>query len=216
LFTGIVAAVGRVADLERHAGGVRLAIAAPTLDLGDGRIGESIAVSGACLTAVTIDAAGFSADVSAETLACTTLGLLRAGARVNLERALRVHDRLGGHFVTGHVDGVGRIEAFERDGDGARLTIAVPPALQRYVARKGSIAIDGVSLTVNTIAGQLLTLQLIPHTLRHTILGAYAKDTGVNVEVDLLARHIERLLTAGADAAPVIDEALLRRTGFIT
>ncbi|MCC6203218.1 MAG: riboflavin synthase [Gammaproteobacteria bacterium] len=220
MFTGIVTAMGRIAAVQRAGPGVRLHITAPKLVLGDGMIGESIAVSGVCLTAVAIDADGFAADVSPETLACTTLGARKVGDDVNLERALRLADRLGGHLVTGHVDGVAVVHRMVPDGDCLRLELDVPVALQRYVARKGSICIDGVSLTVNAVDRNRVGMQIVPHTCAVTTIGAYRDGTPVNVEVDLVARYLERMLPdVGSAESPVqgtaIDVDLLRRTGFI-
>lgn len=166
MFTGIIAAVGRIASAEPAAGGVRARIDAGGLPLDDVALGDSIAVSGVCLTVVALHAGAFETDVSRETLACA-VGL-DAGAAVNLEKALRLSDRLGGHLVSGHVDGRGRVERVEALGDNRLLEISVPHDLSRYIARKGSVAVDGVSLTVNTVEGDRLTVNLIPHTLVHT------------------------------------------------
>lgn len=193
MFTGIITHVGRVAHTARVGPDLRVRIAAP--DLAQGRLasGESIAVSGVCLTVTQHDVGGFDADVSAETLACTTLGALAAGQAVNLERALALGDRLGGHLVTGHVDAPARIVAVTPQGDCRRLTVEVPSALARYVAPKGSVALDGVSLTVNNVHGRCFEVNLIPTTLDHTTLHALVPDSAVNFEVDLVARYLERL-----------------------
>ena len=212
MFTGLITATGTLAARE---GGVRLTIRAPGLDLGDAVVGESIAVSGVCLTVVELAANGFAADLSPETLACTTLGALQVGSRVNLERALRLSDRLGGHLVAGHVDGVGEVSACERAGGGAWLTLAIPESLGRYIARKGSICVDGVSLTVADLIEGGFSVQVIPHTLAETTLADRVAGDRVNLEVDLIARYIERLTREGMPAASRIDEALLRRTGFL-
>ena len=221
MFTGIIASMGRIAAVQRSNAGARLRIDAPDLKLEDGAIGESIAVSGVCLTAVAIDAAGFAADVSPETLACTTLGQRLVGDGVNLERALRLADRLGGHLVTGHVDDVGVVRGVVPEGDCFRLELDVPDSLQRYVARKGSICVDGVSLTVNSIEGHQVAIQIVPHTRAVTTIGGYREGTQVNLEVDLVARYLERMLpdTAAAEFSRQgneIDLDLLRRTGFIS
>jgi len=203
MFTGIVQAVGHLVERERRGADARLVIDAATLDLSDVALGDSIAVAGVCLTVVAIDATRWVADVSAETLARTTLGELAVGARVNLEKALRLADRLGGHLVSGHVDGVGRIVRVDfapADGSGAsqRWTFSLPPALARYVAVKGSICVDGTSLTVNTVDADSFGVTLIPHTLAVTTFGARKVADAVNVEVDLMARYVERLANTDA------------------
>ena len=190
MFTGIIAAVGRIAEVTPGAGGLRLRIDAGGLALDDVAPGDSIAVSGVCLTVVALHAGAFEVDVSQETLACAA-GFDRGGA-VNLEKALRLSDRLGGHLVSGHVDGRGRVERFEPVGDNRLLEISVPRDLARYVARKGSVAVDGVSLTVNDVAGERFLVNLIPHTLAHTNFERLGLGSHVNVEIDLLARYVER------------------------
>ena len=196
MFTGIITAVGRVADAVPGTGGLRIRIEAGGLALEDVLPGHSIAVSGVCLTVVTLHAGSFDVDVSQETLACTT-GFER-GAPVNLEKALRLSDRLGGHLVSGHVDGRGIVERFEAVGDNKLLEIRVPRELARYVARKGSIAVDGVSLTVNDVLGECFAVNLIPHTLAHTNLTRLRAGAQVNIEIDLLARYVERTAQFGA------------------
>jgi riboflavin synthase len=193
MFTGIVQAVGRIAVRETRGSDARLVIDAGALDLADVGLGDSIAVAGVCLTVVAIDGARWTADVSAETLALTTLGALAVGDGVNLEKALRLADRLGGHLVSGHVDGVGHVVAVEDDGGSQRWTFRVPAPLARYIAAKGSICVDGVSLTVNSIAPDAFGVTLIPHTLAVTTFGARTKGDPVNLEVDLVARYLERL-----------------------
>lgn len=193
MFTGIVQQVGRVASLTDTPGNRRIAIELPAPFARPVRLGDSIAVNGACLTAVEFAADRFSADVSVETLRVTTLGQLAEGAPVNVEAALTLADPLGGHLVTGHVDGIGRVLSLERVSDSAALTVELPAALMRYVAAKGSVCIDGVSLTVNSVGRRTLSVHLVPHTLSHTIMQSYAPGTAVNVEVDLLARYLERL-----------------------
>ena len=190
MFTGIIAAVGSIAEVTPGAGGLKLRIDAGGLALDDVALGDSIAVSGVCLTVVALHAGAFEVDVSQETLACAA-GFDRGGA-VNLEKALRLSDRLGGHLVSGHVDGRGRVERFEPVGDNRLLEISVPRDLARYVARKGSVAVDGVSLTVNDVAGERFAVNLIPHTLAHTNFERLGLGSHVNVEIDLLARYVER------------------------
>jgi len=200
MFTGIVAAVGAVRNLDADANGARLLIAATGLDLSDVAPGDSIAVDGVCLTAVSIDGDAFAVDVSPETLACT-VGFTQ-GARVNLEKALRLADRLGGHLVSGHVDGVGEVTRFDPVGENRLLGVRLPTALAPYVARKGSITVNGVSLTVNTIDGVEFQVNLIPHTLMATNLGALVPGARVNLEVDLIARYLERLMSVQGTARP--------------
>ena len=195
MFTGIVETVGRVAALEPASDGARLRVAANGLDLTGVRVGDSVAVSGCCLTVVAIAGELLDFDVSAETLRCTTG--FAPGKRVNLEKALRLADRLGGHLMSGHVDDVGIVTAFEpvtTDRDGSwRLEVEVPASIARFIATKGSIAVDGVSLTVNGVAGARFTVNLIPHTLTVTTLGKLTAGAAVNLEVDLVARYVERL-----------------------
>jgi riboflavin synthase len=192
MFTGIVAAVGRIERVEPRAEGLRLAIDARGLDMGDVAIGDSIAVNGCCLTVVSLAGARFEVDVSRETIACTA-GLDAPGV-VNLEKSLRLADRLDGHLVSGHVDGVGEVVAFESVGESHRLVVRVPAELAKYVARKGSIAVQGVSLTVNRVDGPQFEVNLIPHTLAVTTLKTLSPGARVNVEVDLIARYVERML----------------------
>ena len=196
MFTGIVAAVGKVRSAQPGSQGVRMVIEAANLALDDVALGDSIAVNGVCLTVTALDAASFAVDVSPETIACT-VGF-EPGAAVNLEKALRLSDRLGGHLMSGHVDGTGEVVRFEPVGDNRLLAVRLPPALSRYVAQKGSITVNGVSLTVNTIEGDVFSVNLIPHTLAATNLRQLAPGTRVNLEVDLLARYVERIVAAGA------------------
>ncbi|MFM7627438.1 MAG: riboflavin synthase [Gammaproteobacteria bacterium] len=197
MFTGIVQDMGRIVALEPREGDVRLRVAVERLPLDAVRSGDSIAVSGVCLTVVEHDAGGFAADVSNETLSLTTLGDLAPGSRVNLEPALRAGDPLGGHLVSGHVDGIGRVVSLVQDARSWRIRFETPPGLARYVARKGSIAIDGVSLTVNEVEGREFGINIIPHTFEVTTIGGYAPGRRVNLEIDTIARYVERLLTAG-------------------
>ena len=200
MFTGIVQDMGRIVALEPRAGDVRVRVAVDRLPLDAVRSGDSIAVSGVCLTVVEHDARGFAADVSNETLSLTTLGDLAPGSHVNLEPALRAGDPLGGHLVSGHVDGVGRVVSLAQDARSWRIRFETPPDLARYVARKGSIAIDGVSLTVNEVEGREFGINIIPHTWQVTTIGGYAPGRRVNLEIDPIARYLERLLAAGAAA----------------
>lgn len=193
MFTGIVQSVGRVARIEARGGDTRLVIDAAGLDVSDVAIGDSIAVGGVCLTVIALDGEAFAADVSVETLSCTTLGALRVGTPVNLEKALRLADRLGGHLVSGHVDGVGRVVSITPDARSQRWMFDVPRALARYIAAKGSVCVDGVSLTVNEVDGTRFGVNLIPHTVEVTTFGTRRVDDAVNIEVDLIARYVERM-----------------------
>ncbi len=195
MFTGIVKALGNVRAIEPRGGDVRLAIESPDLDWAGFEPGESISVNGVCLTAVELGAGGFAADVSTETLNVTNLGRLDAGSRVNLEPALALGERLGGHLVSGHVDCIGSVTSIASDARSIRLSIEIPAEYRRYVTKKGSICIDGVSLTINEVSGDSFELNIIPHTAEVTTIGGYAVGTIVNVEVDLLARYLERLLS---------------------
>ena len=192
MFSGIVAATGRIRKAERRKGGLRITVDAGTLPLRDVAIGDSIAVNGVCLTVVARAGKTFGADVSRETLRCTA-GLDEPG-EINLEKAMRMSDRLGGHLVSGHVDGVGKVTHFERAGENRLLRVRAPRALARYIARKGSIAVHGVSLTVNAVRGAEFEVNLIPHTLAVTTLKHLRTGDRVNLEVDPLARYAERLL----------------------
>jgi riboflavin synthase alpha subunit len=194
VFTGIVRERGRVVSAERNGGGVRLRIAARAT--ADARPGDSIAVNGCCLTATAADGETLDFDAVPETIARTTLGGLVEGAEVNLEPALRAGEPLGGHFVQGHVDGRARVTAFEPEGEGARVRLELEPGLLRYCVEKGSIALDGVSLTVAALRDDGIEIALVPFTLEHTTLGALAPGDEVNVEVDLLAKYAERLGSA--------------------
>lgn len=201
MFTGIVQAVGSMERIEPVGPGARLRVHAGGLDLSDVALGDSIAVNGCCLTVVARDGTGFEMDVSRETLDCTAG--FAAGARVNLEKALRANDRLGGHLVTGHVDGIGMVRSVEAVGDNRVLHFSMPVALSRYVARKGSVAVNGVSLTVNAVEPDVFAVNLIPHTLAATNLGELRGGERVNLEIDLIARYVERMLAGGqGDWAP--------------
>lgn len=216
MFTGIIQAVGEIAALEPQGGDLRLRVRTGKLDLGDVRPGDSIAVSGVCLTAVELPGDGFWADVSGETLAHTVIGDLKAGARVNLEKALLPTTRLGGHLVSGHVDGVGEVIERRSDARSERLRIRTPQGLARYIAAKGSICVDGVSLTVNAVERNVFELNIVPHTLAETTLDEYRPGRRVNLEVDLIARYLERLLLgdAAAEGGQGVTLDLLRAHGF--
>jgi len=194
MFTGIVETTGTIARLDPVEKGARVLVRAPALDLSDVKIGDSICVDGVCLTAVALEDDGFAVDVSQETID-RTAGF-RVGARVNLEKALRLSDRLGGHLVSGHVDGCGEVRRFEPVGESWLLEVRCDAGLEKYIARKGSVTINGVSLTVNQVRGCDFSINLIPHTLQVTNLSALGVGARVNVEVDLLARYLERLLQA--------------------
>jgi riboflavin synthase len=192
MFSGIIAAVGRITRVEPRPGGARIAVSASRLGLDDVAIGDSIAVNGVCLTVVAKSPASFEADVSAETFSCT-VGLDASG-EVNLEKALRLADRLGGHLVAGHVDGVGEVMRIRAAGESTLMTIRAPEPLSRYIARKGSVAVQGVSLTVNEVRDAEFDVNLIPHTISATTLRNLKAGSSVNLEVDLVARYVERML----------------------
>jgi len=202
MFTGIVQDLGRVLSRERRGGDVRLSIGCEQLSLSAARIGDSLCVQGCCLTAIELTARTFAADLSRETLALTTLGDLEPGARVNLEPALRAGDPLGGHLVSGHIDGIARVTAVEDDARSRRLTIEAPAALARYLAPKGSVALDGVSLTINSVEGASFGVNIIPHTQSATTLGQLAVGARLNLEVDQVARYIYRLMLPYAGFHP--------------
>ena len=196
MFTGLVQGVGHLAARTARGGDARLRIAIGTLPLADAQLGESIAVNGVCLTVVAFDGTAFEADASNETLALTTLGVLPIDAPLNLERALRASDRLGGHLVSGHVDGVGKVLAIEPDARAQRWRFAAPQSLLRYIAKKGSICVDGTSLTVNEVDELGFEVALVPHTVAHTAFQATRAGDPVNIEVDQVARYVERLLSS--------------------
>ena len=218
MFTGIIQAIGAVHSIESQGGDARLTLATGKLSLGEVVLGDSIAVNGVCLTAVALDGARFAADVSRETLSLTTLGELRPGSRVNLEKALTLSTPLGGHLVSGHVDGVGEVLERRQDGRSWRFRIQAPAGLARYIAQKGSICVDGTSLTVNSVQGAIFELNIVPHTLSETLFGDYQTGTRVNLEVDLVARYLERLILgdrAASPAATAITPAFLAEHGFL-
>jgi riboflavin synthase len=215
MFTGIITAVGGVTNLEPRGGDVRLTINTGDLSLGDVGLGDSIACSGACLTAVELTGEGFIADVSVETLSLTTIGGWGVGTRVNLEKAMLASDRFGGHIVSGHVDGLGEVTAFYEDARSWRLRILAPRELAKYIAQKGSITVDGTSLTVNNVEGAEFELNIIPQTWEETVFSGYALGTEVNLEVDVIARYLERLLQSGvAPTASSITVETLKNAGY--
>jgi riboflavin synthase len=218
MFTGIIESIGSLREIVQRGGDVRLTVDTGSLDLGDVKLGDSIATNGVCLTAVALTGSGFSADVSRETLSLTTLHQLKPGSRVNLEKALTLSSRLGGHLVSGHVDGIGRIVQRHGDARSIRFQIQAPGALAKYIAHKGSICVDGTSLTVNAVEGSKFELNIVPHTLQETIMEAYRPGTEVNLEVDLIARYLERLMMgeqAAEGTASGVTEALLQSRGFL-
>ena len=194
MFTGIISAIGDVVGLEPRGGDVRLTINTGDLSLTDVSLGDSIACNGACLTAVELTGQGFIADVSVETLNLTTIGHWETGSRVNLEKAMQATDRFGGHIVSGHVDGIGEVVSLEGDARSWRFRLRAPRDIAKYIAHKGSITVDGTSLTVNVVEGSEFELNIVPHTMLHTVIGDYHVGTKVNLEVDLVARYLERLL----------------------
>jgi riboflavin synthase len=194
MFTGIIETTATVESLQRLQSEWRLVVGSGELDLADLQIGDSIAVSGCCLTVVELSVDSFAADVSGETMNCTTLGSLKPGSRVNLEKAMLATSRFGGHIVSGHIDGVGKLVGSTADGGSIRMEFDAPIALAKYIAAKGSICIDGASLTVNEVSGATFTINVIPHTQTETTIGDYVVGRGVNLEVDLVARYLERLM----------------------
>ena len=215
MFTGIIQAVGEIGAVEPRCGDLRLHVRTGALDLSDVAVGDSIAVNGVCLTVVALPGGGFTADVSAETLARTTLARARAGVRVNLEKALTPTTRLGGHLVSGHVDGIGRVVRRHPDGRSERFVVRAPAELARYIASKGSICVDGISLTVNAVDGAEFALNIVPHTLEVTTMGALRPGDEVNLEVDIIARYLERLLLGERAAEPGITLEKLETHGFV-
>ena len=215
MFTGIIESIGKVTQLQPSGGDLRVRIDAGPLDISRVAIGDSIATNGVCLTVVELPGNGYWADVSRETMAFTTVEQWHVGDSVNLERALTPESRLGGHIVSGHVDGVGEIVARSDDARSIRLSVRAPAALAKYIAHKGSICVDGISLTVNAVSGAEFELNIVPHTAKVTVIGNYRVGTRVNLEVDVIARYLERLLL-GEKAAHGggITEAFLAEHGF--
>lgn len=212
MFTGIVQAQGRVVAKTSVGGDVRLSIQSAGLPFDDYDVGESIAVNGVCLTATALRADGFDTDVSTETLSVTSLKELSEGSFVNLEPSLSIGDRLGGHLVSGHVDCLGKVVRLDEDARSVRMSIEIPEEYARYVARKGSVCIDGVSLTINAVSANSFDLNIIPHTAETTIIGGYEPGTLVNVEVDMLARYVERLLAQDDDGMTLES---LKANGYV-
>lgn len=216
MFTGIIQAVGAIQKMQPQGGDLRLTIQTGKLDMSDVQLGDSIAVNGVCLTAVEFDHHSFAADVSHETINHTSLAQLSTGSEVNLEKALTLQTRLGGHLVSGHVDGLGEVVKRYDDGRSVRFHIRAPDELARYIAAKGSICVDGVSLTVNKVSGPEFQLNIVPHTIQETVIKHYATGTKVNLEVDIIARYLERLMM-GEHAAQDggITEAFLAENGYL-
>ncbi len=217
MFTGIVEEMGAITSIEKTLAGTRLTILASAV-MGDLKIGDSVSVNGTCLTVVTKSERNFVVEVSPETLSVTTLGLLTGGAPVNLERAMRLNERIGGHLVAGHVDGVGTIRSRHQEGNAICFTIEAPSDILRYCVTKGSITIDGVSLTINEVADHSFNIAIIPHTAKVTILGLKQVNDTVNLESDLIGKYVERLLQERSQlpkTTPVIDKDYLAKRGLI-
>jgi len=218
MFTGIIQAVGEVAAMQPSGGDLRLRIHSGKLDLGDVALGDSICTNGTCLTVIELPGDGYWADVSVETLNFTTLGDLKPGSRVNLEKALTPASRLGGHIVSGHVDGVGEVVSLQEDARSWRFVLRAPDELAKYIAHKGSICIDGTSLTVNAVHGAQFELNIIPQTMAETVFGEYQPGSRVNLEVDVIARYLERLMLGDDAAKPgagKLSMATLAENGYL-
>jgi riboflavin synthase len=218
MFTGIIEAIGSIRALNPKGGDVRVHVETAKLDLSDVKLGDSIAVNGVCLTAVELPGDGFWADVSRETLACTAFVDLKAGSKVNLEKALTPTSRLGGHLVSGHIDGVGEVIERADNARAVQFKIRAPRELAKYIAHKGSITVDGTSLTVNAVNGAEFELTIVPHTLAETIMIDYRPGRLVNLEVDLLARYLERLLLGDKASEPKasgLTESFLAENGYL-
>ena len=218
MFTGIVQALGTLRQLDRRGEDIRLTVAAGKLNMSDVALGDSIATNGVCLTVVEYGDDYYCADVSSETIRLTGFAHYRAGSQVNLEKAMRPTDRFGGHIVSGHVDGVGTISSITEHADYFEIWVKAPDDLAKYIAHKGSITVDGVSLTVNEVRGAEFMLWIIPHTLQETVIGSYKAGSQVNLEVDVVARYLERLMLGDKAAAPKasgIDMSFLAENGFL-
>ncbi len=195
MFTGIIQAIGTVSEIQINKGSYVLSISTPDNFLDKVKVGDSICVHGACLTATKLEGNVFKTDVSVETIRCTSFKQLEKNSKVNLELALTLSDHLGGHLVTGHVDGIGKVKSIEKESNSTCLTVTAPKDIAKYIARKGSVCIDGVSLTVNDVDGDDFTVNIIPHTLENTAMIEYQTDAIINLEIDLIARYVERLHT---------------------
>ncbi len=218
MFTGIIEAVGQIKSLQINADGARLVIDVGSLDMSDVKLGDSIATNGICLTAVAFDQHSYTADVSNETLKRTAFGNYQQGQAVNLEKAMLPTTRFGGHIVSGHVDAVTQVTAIKHNGNSIEYWLALPQEFARYISEKGSITVDGISLTVNAVNEDQFRLTIVPHTIEQTIIKHYQIGTKVNLEVDLIARYLERLLLKGGDknsSAKGISEETLRKAGFM-
>lgn len=216
MFTGIIEAVGEVKRIEAQGGDMRLSVAVGDLNMDDVQLGDSIAVNGVCLTAVRFDKQSFAADVSNETISLTSLRDLKEGSPVNLEKALLPTTRLGGHLVSGHVDGIGIVTNVADDARSVKYRVKIPESLKKYIAVKGSVCIDGTSLTVNTVNDSEFEINIVPHTQQRTIIKNYKTGTEVNIEVDLVARYIERLLLNPADSSgDGVNVEMLAKAGFV-
>ena len=199
MFTGIIQSKGSIKEIFSSSDGARLKINTNALDLSDTKVGDSVAVDGVCLTVTELTESSFTADVSNETLTCTTFSALKQGKNVNLERSLRVNQGIDGHLVSGHVDGIGAVNSIEKDGDSVRIKIEVQGDIIKYIAKKGSICINGVSLTVNSVENNFFDVNIVPHTLSATTLGDLSLQSNVNIEIDQIARYVERLLSQNED-----------------
>jgi len=218
MFTGIIQSIGTLAELQPKGGDMALVVNTGKLGMADVVLGDSIAVNGVCLTVIAMTNSAFTADVSRETLSLTSLGNLSTGSEVNLEKALTLQTRLGGHIVSGHVDGLGEIVSHHNDGRSERFRIQAPEDIAKYIAAKGSITIDGVSLTVNKVDGVFFEINIVPHTIQETIISSYQSGTQINLEVDVIARYLERLIQGGSLQNQAhgsnITEAFLAENGF--
>ncbi len=218
MFSGIVEEMGAVQAIERGLAGAKFSILASAI-LEDLQVGESVSVSGACLTATTIEDKSFSVDVSTETLNCTFLGKIMVGTPLNLERAMKLNARIGGHLVTGHVDGVGILRGREQEGNALYLTVEAPDDVIRYCVPKGSITMDGISLTINEVKGASFSIAIIPHTAKVTTIGLKQIGDPVNLESDLIGKYVERLLqgngTLPSPSSPIIDQGYLQKRGLL-
>ncbi len=213
MFTGIIQSIGKISAIKTGSLDSRLTVNVGNMLFTDVEMGESISINGACMTVVEFDLSSFSADVSRESLALTTLGRLKAGSVVNLERAMQLSDRLGGHLVSGHIDGLGQVTQCVAEGKSTRYVIRVPDELAKYIAHKGSVCVDGVSLTVNEVNGSEFSLQIIPHTQQETIFSEYLLGSEVNIEVDIIARYLERLLDKSDKPSGLTMEQIVK-AGF--